>query len=321
MNRPDISPPGFHRRLFHFRLPRCESSVTDFHPLLSYGLYPLLFVAMATYAWFELSQPAAQLGRYYGYYTFALISLLMIIEAIHPLRTEWKMTTRSFFRRDLPWLAIGAVTLGLAQYAAGWLVIKVGIARGTAHQEMPLIASVVLALLITDFAWYWVHRWSHEARGPVGRFLWKLHVAHHLPQQVYVLMHAVAHPLNALVVRAILTVPLFYLGFSTEAVFVTSLVVGLQGLVSHFNVDMRTGWWNYVLVGTELHRNHHSADPREAKNYGATIPLWDLLFGTFYYRPKELPQRYGVVDPERYPQDRDIVDVLLLPFRNARNRL
>lgn len=145
-----------------------------------------------------------------------------------------------------------------------------------------------------------------------------MHLAHHLPQQVYVLMHAVAHPINMLVVRGITTLPLYYLGFSTEVVFVTALVVGLQGLVSHFNVDMRTGWLNYVLVGTELHRYHHSADPNEAKNYGATTPLWDIVFGTFYYRPGQLPDRYGVADPERYPQDRQVVDVLMQPFKSRK---
>jgi sterol desaturase/sphingolipid hydroxylase (fatty acid hydroxylase superfamily) len=188
-------------------------------------------------------------------------------------------------------------------------------ARGASHMALPLVPAVVLALIIPDFLWYWVHRLSHEGRGRIGRWFWKMHLAHHLPQQVYLLMHGVAHPLNTIIVRAILTVPLFLLGFSAEALFVANLVVGLQGFVSHFNVDIRAGWVNYVLMGTELHRYHHSADPAEAKNYAAVVTLWDQLFGTFYYRPGVVARRLGVERPEQYPQDRELIKVLALPFR------
>jgi sterol desaturase/sphingolipid hydroxylase (fatty acid hydroxylase superfamily) len=127
-------------------------------------------------------------------------------------------------------------------------------------------------------------------------------------------VYVVAHPINAIVVRFILTAPLFFLGFSTEAIFVASVIVGLQGVVSHLNVDIRAGWLNYVLVGTELHRYHHSADAAEAMNYGAVVPLWDIVFGTFIYRPGIPPCALGVSSPSEYPADREILHVLGLPF-------
>jgi sterol desaturase/sphingolipid hydroxylase (fatty acid hydroxylase superfamily) len=43
--------------------------------------------------------------------------------------------------------------------------------------------------------------------------------------------------------------------------------------VSHFNVNSRVAWLNYLLVGTELHRYHHNADPTEAKNFGAVVSI------------------------------------------------
>ncbi len=239
---------------------------------------------------------------------------MLAVEILHPLRAKWRMTRASFFRRDLPFMVLGGLILGFANYAGGWLVLHVGLTPGASHAALPLVPAVALAVIVPDFLWYWVHRWSHEGRGRVGRWLWTMHAAHHLPQQVYLLMHGVAHPLNTLIVRAILTVPLFFLGFSTEALFVANLFVGLQGFVSHFNVDVRAGGLNYVLMGTELHRYHHSADPREAKNYAAVVTLWDLLFGTFYYRPQQPPARLGITDPERYPADRQLLRVLAMPF-------
>lgn len=289
-----------------------------FEAIVRYALYPLLFAAMLAYAVLELNQPAEALGRYYGYYLVLLIAVMLAVETLHPLRAEWKMTKASFFRRDLPYLAIGGTTIGLANYAAGWVVLHLGITHGVSHATLPLLPAVVLALLIPDFVWYWVHRFSHEGRGRIGRWFWTMHVAHHLPQQVYLLMHGVAHPVNTVIVRIVLTVPLFFLGFSAEALFVANLIVGLQGLVSHFNVDIRVGWINYVLMGTELHRYHHSADPTEAKNYGSVVTLWDLLFGTFYYRPGVVAKQLGLAHPADYPRDREILKVLALPFVSDR---
>lgn len=282
---------------------------------IQYGLYPLLFAAMLGYAALEVSLPAGQVGSYYGIYLIALVVVMLLVETLHPLRTEWQMTRASFLRRDLPYLLIGGLTLGLINYGAGWAILHFGMTRGASHAALPLVPAVLLALIIPDFLWYWVHRLSHEGRGRIGQWLWKMHLAHHLPQQVYLLMHGVAHPLNTIIVRVIMTVPMFLLGFSTEALFVANLVVGLQGLVSHFNVDIRAGWANYFLMGTELHRYHHSADPAEAKNYAAVVTLWDQLFGTFYYRPGTLAKRLGVEDPEHYPRDRELIKVLALPFK------
>ena len=284
---------------------------------IQYGLYPLLFAAMLGYAAFEVSQPVGKIGNYYGVYLTVLVVVMLLVETLHPLRAEWQMTKASFFRRDLPYMAIGGFTLVLVNYAAGWAILNFGMARGASHAALPLVPAVVLVLIIPDFLWYWVHRLSHEGRGRVGRWLWKMHLAHHLPQQVYLLMHGVAHPLNTIIVRAIMTVPMFLLGFSAEALFIANLVVGLQGLVSHFNVDIRAGWVNYFLMGTELHRYHHSADPAEAKNYAAVVTLWDQLFGTFYYRyrPGVIAQQLGVEHPGQYPRDRELIKVLALPFK------
>jgi sterol desaturase/sphingolipid hydroxylase (fatty acid hydroxylase superfamily) len=266
------------------------------------------------YLAFELRQPPQELGRYYGVYLAILVTTMVLLEAWVPMRREWRMTASSLLRRDLPYLLIGAATLSAAGYAASLGIAALGLARGALHLDLPLVPAVILILVIPEFFWYWTHRWMHEARGPVGRRLWRVHLPHHMPQQLYVLMHVVGHPLNALVVRLILTAPLFLLGFSPEAMFAASTLLGLQGVVSHFNVDMRAGWLNYLLVGNELHRYHHSADLTEAKNFGNVVPLWDIVFGTFVYRPGSAPRALGLANPGEYPPERRILSVLALPF-------
>lgn len=282
--------------------------------MLRYLLYPFLLAITCLYGYYAIQDPL-HLGRQYGVYLFGMIAVMVAVEALQPLRTEWKMTKTTFFRRDLPFLLLGASTLALIDYVAGVIVINHSIAHPTWLAQLPLVLSIPLALLAKDFLWYWVHRASHQLPGPVGRFMWRAHVAHHLPQQVYVFMHAIGHPFDLILARIASALPLFFLGFSPETVFLALLFVSLQGLVSHFNVDIRAGWLNYFIVGTELHRYHHSADLTEVGNYGAVVTLWDQLFGTFRYRPNENPRKLGVDHPDAYPSDRAILKILALPFK------
>lgn len=285
-----------------------------FDDALRYHLYPVLAAITIAYLYYELSGPQNMIGHRYGLFVGGMLVVMVLIEMLHPLHANWKMTKTTFWRRDLPFLMIGASSIAAANYVAAMAVTHHSLVRGTSHADIPLVVGVILAVLTTDFLWYWVHRVSHEAKGKAGMFLWRVHAAHHLPQQVYVLMHAIGHPINAIAVRAILTLPLFFLGFSPEVVFTASVITAFQGLVSHFNVDSRVGWLNYVLIGTELHRYHHSAKSAEAKNFGAVVSVWDQLFGTFYYRPGEAPESLGIENPSLYPKDTQIADVIAYPF-------
>ena len=74
------------------------------------------------------------------------------------------------------------------------------------------------------------------------------------------------------------------------------------------------GWFNYIFVGTELHRYHHSAEINESKNYGATLSIYDQLFGTFVYHPGRPPAQLGVAEPSGFPDYDQTLAVLKLPF-------
>jgi sterol desaturase/sphingolipid hydroxylase (fatty acid hydroxylase superfamily) len=247
------------------------------------------------------------------------IAVLVSLEFLFPIQNQWKMTWRSLIR-DLKYIVSGGVTFALIDAAFGLASIRLNTGHIGLMSAWPLYLSVPAALLSIEFLNYWQHRWSHELTGSAGNFLWKTHVAHHLPEQVYVLMHPAVHPVNAFIVRGLVTLlPMYYLGASAETSFFVALIVTLQGLLSHCNVDIRAGWFNYVFSGTELHRFHHSADLRESKNYAVTLSLLDVLFGTFYYRPGTLPERIGVGDPNSYPRSNEFWNVMGLPFRSERS--
>jgi sterol desaturase/sphingolipid hydroxylase (fatty acid hydroxylase superfamily) len=283
--------------------------------LIRRTLYPLLlsatlWVAVHAVVW---RWPLAQTQ---GITVGALAAVLIALETWFPLREEWRMTRRSFWR-DLRFIAGGSATLALVNGAWGLVTVELAARQGPLS-GLPAGVQAAVALVVFELAHYLEHRASHELWGPVGRALWRMHAPHHVPDRVYVLMHAVFHPANLAYVRAFFVLfPLWALGLGAEATFVFSLLNALHALISHANLDVRAGWLNYVFVGPELHRFHHSADVGEAQNYGAVVSIWDLALGTFVYRPGELPARLGMPDPDRWPAADDFWGLLVSPFRRG----
>ena len=69
----------------------------------------------------------------------------------------------------------------------------------------------------------------------------------------------------------------------------------------HANLNWTLGPFRYLLAGPVFHRWHHTAVERGGeKNFAPTFPILDILFGTFYWPARSLPEGYGVAD-EAFP--------------------
>jgi sterol desaturase/sphingolipid hydroxylase (fatty acid hydroxylase superfamily) len=296
--------------------PRAQAlAATPF--VVQWATWPVLFLGALTAALHAIASGWSYGAVYIGI-LLAVVVTLVTFEALFPLRQDWRMTRRSFLR-DLKYIAGSAVTVTGVNALFGLAAIELGTGRVGPLTDLPLYLAVPAALLAVDFVQYWWHRAMHEASGPLGRFLWRVHAAHHLPDRVYVLMHVAGHPLNGLIVRGfVMLLPLYYLGATAETVLLFNVVSNVQGLISHCNADLRAGWFNYIFVGTELHRYHHSADIDESKNYAVTLSLLDVLFGTFRHRPGIPPARLGVADVASYPESNQFWRVMWLPFARSR---
>lgn len=279
------------------------------------GLYPtLLGAVLACYA--AASWWGWPLRTTFAWMAGVRLAFLFFAEWRWPAKREWRMSWASF-KRDLMYIAVNGSLVGSLKWLGVWWAIGQAVSyRGVMH-DWPIVLQVVVLVLAFEFPQYWFHRLSHEGRGRVGAWLWRMHVAHHLPDRVYLLMHAVGHPINLFISLLITQLPAWLLGASPDAVFLFGALLGLQGLVSHFNVDLKAGPFNYLLVGAELHRFHHSASMDDAQNYGVLTPFWDLVFGTFRYDPVRLPERLGVEQPADYPASTALWQVLALPFRRS----
>ena len=283
--------------------------------LLRYALYPFLLAMVLA-----VSTAAITLkwdyGKVYGVVTLVLVLGLIAVERTYPLEPRWSMTKNSFLR-DLKFIAAGVPTIALTKMAFGLWMISYSQHHTPLLKGTPLALEVTAYLLAFEFFQYWYHRGSHQLGGGFGRLLWRIHAAHHLPDRVYVVMHAVFNPLNALISTALIQTPLVLLGISPEAALIASLLIDLQGLVSHFNFDLRQGPLAHVFIGTASHRQHHSAEAGNAVNFGTTLAIWDQLFGTFTYDPERRPAELGVQQPELYPPSDHWLEVVLLPLHGS----
>lgn len=276
--------------------------------------YPLLWIWLIACGAAALHAPA-QLATVAAVKGFVIFAFLFALELAYPLERRWGITWKLFLRRDVVLAAVNMGATALLSYAL--LMLAVGTAEDQ-HGIMsgrPLWVQVAIGLVVFELLQYTVHRSMHLSEGPITGFLWRTHAIHHLPQQLYLIMHIVFHPLNLVIVRlAVQLTPIWVLGFDPMAVFLYGSVIGLHGTISHLNFDLRMGWMNYLFVGPELHRYHHSAASHEAQNYGAALSLFDQLFGTFHYTPGRHPEALGLSEAHGYPGQTRPLQALLFPF-------
>ena len=280
-------------------------------PLLTYGTYPALALLTALSLWAAL-RLSLDRSAVLGVLAVVTIAVVFAVERRNPLQDRWSMTRRTLIERDLPFIGLAvaveqACTLGVSLVAAA-LMTRTGFGPLT---RLPLIAQAVVALAALDLLWYAYHRFAHASSR-----LWRAHGLHHAPSQLYVLMHQVFSPVDLVASRFVIALEVFkFTGVSADAAFIAIAVLGLQQTVSHVNSDLRVGWLNHVLIGTETHRYHHAAGTRG--NYGSVVSLWDIAFGTFIYEPHRIPDRMGLADPSSFPDPRRFHLALAYPFRRA----
>jgi sterol desaturase/sphingolipid hydroxylase (fatty acid hydroxylase superfamily) len=281
---------------------------------IRWGLYPFLWaIKLGTFylLWYTDAAPEklASISS-----AFVLI-LCFVLEVRYPYEKRWAMTWRSFWS-DLKFAIPNALTLYATGIVLAYFAISASANLSGPARDWPLAVQLAACLLIFEGLNYGVHRAMHQLPGKFGGWLWKVHSAHHLPPRLYLVMHAVFHPINAIITRAfVIVVPIWIMGYDQRVIAIFAMVMSLHGIISHFNVDMRMGWANYLFVGPELHRYHHSARYDECKNYGAIISIFDQLFGTFVYRPGIPPQDLGVTPESGLPDYDRTGAVLALPFR------
>lgn len=178
---------------------------------------------------------------------------------------------------------------------------------------LPTWAQFLLAVFVADLAQAGLHRAYHRIRS-----LWRFHAVHHSSRDLDWLAGSRVHLVETVLTRSVVLLPLIVLGFSTPAMNAYVILVGLQAVVAHANIDVRFGWLEYLVVLPRYHHWHHARHlDYWDRNYAIHLPLVDMLMGSFKLpRDGSWPQEYGVLRLETVP--RGVVAQHLMPFRGNR---
>ena len=244
-----------------------------------------------------------------------LASLLVFIPLEKAFAQKPLEVLRPQWRTDLAYFFVGHVliqfyllftnTVSDTLFAWAHFEWLQGTVRG-----LPLPLQFLAAVVLADTCQYFVHRSYH--RTP---WLWRFHAVHHSAPHLDWLAGSRMHVVEVLITRTAVIVPLYLVGFSEPALNGYVLLVGVQAVLAHANVNWRFGPLRYVLVTPQYHHWHHARDPAYADaNYAVHLPVIDMLFGTFRLPGDAWPERYGVIEPE---VPRGFVRQLVFPFRPA----
>jgi sterol desaturase/sphingolipid hydroxylase (fatty acid hydroxylase superfamily) len=231
--------------------------------------------------------------------TAALVTLL---ESMRPHRAEWR-PPGSEIRTDLTFMAVVQLAFPplMGFLFVYWLIepakaLDLPI-RGIWPHTWPIWVQAVLMVLVVDFLRYWLHRASHESDT-----LWRLHSVHHSVEQLYWLNTARFHPLEKALQMSLDSLPFLLMAVDARVLALYYVAYATNGFFQHCNIRLHYGWLNYIVGSAETHRWHHSRQPRESNaNYGNTVIVWDVLFGTWYLPHAREVDELGLQDPS-YPK-------------------
>ena len=180
------------------------------------------------------------------------------------------------------------ITLGIGGYVYHLVAEHFSMAQMDAHS----VGTWVLAMVLYDFCYYWLHRLGHERT-----ILWAAHVAHHQSED-YNLSTALRQTSTGFLLGWIFYLPMFFIGVPAEVV----VSVGSLNLIYQFWVHTehvgKLGWYEWIFVTPSNHRVHHAQNERYLdRNYGGLFIIWDRLFGTYQEELDEDPPIYGIRGP------------------------
>jgi sterol desaturase/sphingolipid hydroxylase (fatty acid hydroxylase superfamily) len=250
---------------------------------------------------------------------FFVCILLVPLERAFPRRPDagsvaprWRANALIAVAGVLVALLVGhVVTNTLAKLGGSIGVVSI------AALPIPGSAKVISSLLIMDFLAYLLHVLAHK----IG-VLWRLHQIHHSDNHFDASTGLRHQPLEGAINLCLLIVCYAALGLPLVVIAIYGVVFAAHSVFSHANIAIPPrvdAWLRLVIVTPDLHRIHHSVDPREYNgNYGQILPWWDWMFGTLrrVSAEQQMKLKFGVPEIGDCNQA-SAMKLILLPFRSA----
>lgn len=228
----------------------------------------------------------------------AVYVAMFFVERVPRLRFRALPLRRRYMTTDVAWygvaVSITAVSVFVLQPQISRLAIRPVADRVSA---LPTIARFIVAFLVFDLISYAVHRGLHRSN-----VLWNFHKVHHSSLQLDGLAQTRAHMFENMLRFVPGQIAMFLIGIPLAQVAPTVAFAAIYGVFDHCNLGINFRWAEAVFVTPRLHRRHHIPETSN-KNFGASLTLWDRIFGSFVCLETAANDRYGVPgEIDTYPQ-------------------
>ena len=208
---------------------------------------------------------------------FGLVILFEVLERVRPAHevNRWKD-----LKIDVLSFALALVLNRTCKAAVFAIVLAttpqwMGLQLAALH-ALPATVRILLAIVIVDFAIYWIHRAQHQFDT-----LWRTHAWHHSIEELYwfsgfrtSFLHSFLYAIPATSVSTLV----FNLS-PLEAGIGYSIGLFIQ-FWEHTNVRVNVGVLRWIIITPDYHRVHHSTRHNRS-NFGTTFSVWDRIFGTY----------------------------------------
>lgn len=236
------------------------------------------------------------------------------LEAIRPIERHDTEEARAEVWMDYK-LALGNylacfIAIPIAARARDLIVAALGGGgwiRLESHSTAVAVLFTVTYLFFMDMYKYWLHRLGHTIP-----FLWSMHSFHHSAERITIVTGARHTWIQNFAYIPFTVATAMFVSISPEAMMFGQFFFHVPEMTTHLNYNVGWGRMTYVLNNPHWHRIHHSVQPEHIdKNFAATLPVMDFIFGTAVIPlPDEHPQT-GLI-----PSDRPgLLDGLLWPWR------
>ncbi len=212
---------------------------------------------------------------------FGALAVLGAVEFLRPMadparerRRRWPANFGLTLLNILVLSALPLSALAVADLAAArnW-----GLLHAAA---IPLIPALLAGFLARTLVSYLIHVAFHKV--PI---LWRVHRVHHTDRAMDVSTTVRFHPLEFAFSVPVVLGAVLALGIPPAAIIVYEVFDAAMAVFTHANLRMPP-WLDralrWLLVTPSMHRIHHSSEQAETdSNYGATLSIWDRVFGTY----------------------------------------
>ncbi len=244
--------------------------------------HPLVFATMA------LAVAAIVFMRYvFVAGTFHLIFYVFAKERFAHRKINYRLRQPGQSWREVRWSALTSLAFGVAgtlmllAWQKGYTQIYNNVKD---YGWTYLVASLIIALLLHETYYYWLHRWMHHPK--VYR---KVHKVHHDSIVTSPWTSFSFHPLESALQAILVPLLVFILPLHYSVVVIMLTLMTISATINHLDIEIypkgtADNWFGRWFIGATHHSLHHA---EFRTNYGLYFTFWDKWMKTESAKFKE----------------------------------